>query len=89
LEEALDLSSDRSLNELSIDFQNGTFFESRFDFVFSLFVARLFVRSVFNAAISNSEYSIERVDDIEYLMYLKTIKPIHRGLCKVSSQHFL
>ena len=54
-----------------------------------MFVARLFVRSVFNAAISNSEYIIERVDDIEYLMDLENIEPICRGLLKVPSQHFL
>jgi hypothetical protein len=67
----------------------GHFFRAGLTLFISLFVARLFVRSVFNAAISNSKYSIERLDDIEYLMELKNIEPIRRGLLKVSSQHFL
>lgn len=54
-----------------------------------MFVARLFVRSVLNATISNSQYSSERVDDIEYLMDLVNIEQIRRGLCQVLSQYFI
>jgi len=52
-----------------------------------MFVARLFVRGVINA-ISNTECSIELVDDTEYLMELKNIEPIRRGLIRECSQHF-
>jgi len=64
-------------------------FRAGFTLSVSLSVASLFVSSVFNAIISISECNIERVDDIEFLMDLKTIEPISSGLFKVSSQHFL
>jgi hypothetical protein len=53
-----------------------------------LFTAYLFfVHSVFNATVSNSEYSVERVNDIEYLMDWKNIEQPCRGLFKTLSQH--